>query len=152
MIVKKIVIKSQLSPQEMSQRIGQEISQKAEFFPSKIMSGKISGLKFQASINTQNGLVDPFKNEVAGTINSVKNETVLKIETSFGLLNWIMILMWFIPLIFVLHYNSNQELANEIKIFGVFVLMGVIIFIIFWIKLTWDNRRLRNLLEKIIDE
>jgi len=148
MISKKLILKSELSFDEVIHRLEKGMSQKFELFTDKIMSGEINGTNINATINPPNSFSDPFKTRVKGEIMSEIGETKLDFKVSFGLVNKLILGVWYLPMILLLQHEKNQNIISFIEIFGMLSIMSFISFILLWLKLKWDKGRLEKWLIK----
>ena len=148
MITESIIMKSEMSINEVIRQIEKGISPNFELFPDKIMSGNINGTRINATINPPGGLSDPFKTSVKGNVISENGETKLKLKVSFGIVNKLILVVWYIPMISLLQAEKNQDINSILEIFGMCSIMSLISFILFWLKLKWDKGRLEKWLAK----
>ena len=148
MITDRIKLKSELSINDVIQKVEKGISQEFEFFTDKIMSGKLNGTEVNATINPPNALSDPFKTRVKGNIISENGETKLDLKVSFGIVNKLILFIWYLPMFSLLQHEKNQDLNSILEIFGMLSMFSLLSFILFWLKLKWDKGRFEKWLAK----
>ena len=112
------------------------------------MTGNIYGTKISATINPPKYWSDPFRSRVEGDIESESNGTKLKLKVSFGIVNIIALIIWYLPMISVLQHPKNQNLKNVLLIFGMCSIFSLLSLFLLRIKMNWDKRRLENWLKK----
>jgi hypothetical protein len=144
MLRKKIEIVSEFSEEKVLQILKSSISTKFKIFPDTIMYGHIIKNEIKSVVNPPPGLVDCFRSRVKGVLETENNRTVLKIKLSPG---WILIgllIFWvllIIPMMITFDFISFSE---SIKFLLFTIIWLLIPFLLAWIKLRWDCKRLNN--------
>ena len=153
MITTQIILKSDLSIDKIIHKIKMGICQNFDFFPDEIMSGKIYGSKINATINSPVSISDPFKTKVNGHVVVENDYTKVELNLSFGIVNKLILIIWYLPMVSLLQHEKNQDLYSILRIFGMVSLLSFISFLLLWIKLKWDKRRLEKwLIETLYDK
>jgi len=152
MTTSQIILKADLSIDEVIHKIKMGICQNFEFFPDKIMSGKIYGNKINATINSPVSISDPFKTKVNGHIVVENDNTKVELILSFGIVNKLILIIWYLPMISLLQHEKNQDFYSILRIFGMLSLLSFISFLLLWIKLKWDKRKLEKWLIKTLND
>ena len=126
MISKEIILESNLTLPETISQIEKGIEVGFKLFPNKIMTGNIYGTKISATINPPKYWSDPFRSRVEGSIESKNSGTKLKLKVSFGIVNILVLLIWYFPMIFVLQHQKNQNIKSVLLIFGMCTIFSLL--------------------------
>ena len=151
MINKEIVIKSKLSLPQTITEIEKGMSVGFNLFPSQIMTGNIYGTKIYATINPPKYWSDPFRSRVEGDIESENGGTRLNLKVKFGLVNILVLLIWYFPMAIVLQHPKNQNIESILLIFGMCTIFSLLSLLLLRIKMNWDKRRLEDWLNRNLE-
>lgn len=147
MIKRKIYINSKNSREIFEANLKKGINSEFEFFPNSILWGKIENHKVSGVINPPASISDPFRNRAKGLISEDNNKTKIEITVKFGLVNWIVVFLWYLPLFFILKQEKNQEIEVMMNIIIGMTLFSLFCVLLLYLKMIWDTNRLKNWIE-----
>lgn len=153
LLSQKINIRTKHSKSDVIRIIENEMNYSFSLGEYKLLSGRFyRDIELEALINPPHIWTDPFRNRVVGTVKMIGDETIIQLKTKFGLVNILMSMLFYIPLIFALQIESNQDVITVLLLIGVCSTLNVIVIIFLLLKLRWDTNRLNKwLIENIND-
>lgn len=144
MLRKNFEIVSEFSEEKVLRILNSGISNKFRLFPDTIMNGQIIKNEIKSVVNPPPGLVDCIRSRVKGVLETENDRTILKIRLS---LSWFLIgllIFWVLLIILTIITFDYTSLSESIKFFIIIFIWLLIPFLLAWIKLRWDCKRLNK--------
>jgi hypothetical protein len=123
---------------------------KFEFFPDRIMTGEINDDTIDSVINPPAGFSDPFKSRVTGKMTSDNRVTSIQLTVKPSWTVIIFTTIWLGLILKMLYENFGSPDAIDFRDVGIMIFFSLVPFGFGKLKLTWDRRRLKKWLDKII--
>ena len=125
------------------------LTNKFEMFPDKPLTGKINGERFDFKINPPLMWSDPFKSRAEGQIIQLNGLSQLQLKISPNLTIKLFLGVWFLLLLLFLIQTDYTDVYEIIKRLGATLLLASLVIVLIKVKVKWDTRRLKDLLNVI---
>ncbi len=147
-LIKRIIhIESKHSRETFEYSLNKGINEQFQFFPKEILYGKLEGHTLSGIINPPSFISDPFRNRVKGSVNEVNGKVECEMIVTFGWVNWVIVILWYIPLLSILKHEKNQEIGAIVEVTLGMTLFSMFCALLLYLKLRWDSNRLKKWIE-----
>ena len=119
-----------------------------EFFPDKIMTGRLESGKIKSVINPPTGLADPFKSRVSGVVENNNGRTKIELKIKLG---WVIIgfyIIWYSLILFMIFGLIFKQSEHSLRSFGILIVFILLPLGLGKLKISWDKRRLEDWMDK----
>ncbi len=120
-----------------------------QFFPDKLLQGKIIGDRLTAKINPPIGWVDPFRSRVSGQIIGKNNTTSIVIKIRMSLTVLFILILWFVLITLTLIKFEYKNISDSFQFIGLTIIYALVPLLLFRLKLHFDKGRLDKLVCEI---
>jgi hypothetical protein len=141
--------KIEMNIDQFVSKLGNYVTTKFQIFPDKPLTGKINGNRFDFKINPPSMWSDPFKSRAQGQIIRINGLNQIQFKISPNLTIKLFLGIWLILILSFLIQTGYTDFYETIKAVSVALLFTSLLFVLIKIKVKWDTRRLRNLLNVI---
>jgi len=139
----------EMSTDKFIAELENHLNNRNQIFHGRPISGKVIGNIFEFNINPPFLWVDPFKSKVSGQISLVKNLNQLKCRISPNLTTIIFLMLFSFLLLISIDQIVFLDPGKTFKSIISISLLMILLTVLVKIKVKWDTRRLKNILEVI---